>query len=74
MLRVDFRINNNSFVKKNINMLVCLQDIQLVFKYTDKSSSQRPRRLGRFAAARLGVKLPPGHGCLSFVIFVCCQV
>ena len=55
-------------------MLVCLQDVKLVFKHTDESSFQLPRGQRRWSAAArllaLRVKLPPGHGCLSFVNFV----
>ena len=60
--------------------MVFLQDVKLVLKHTstDESSSQRSRGLRRWSAAArllaLRVKLPPGHGCLSFVNFVCCQV
>jgi hypothetical protein len=40
--------------------------------------SQWPRGLRRGSAAapmlRLRVRIPPGHGCLSFVSVVCCQV
>jgi len=77
---MNIRINYNFFVKKNINVMFCLQDIKLALKHksTDESSSQRPRGLRRRSKAvhllALRIKLPPGHGCLSFVNFMCCQV
>ena len=54
--------------------------ISMIIKnyYISHSRSQWPRGLRRRSAAarllRLWVRIPPGHGCLSVVSVVCCQV
>ena len=57
--------------------------VELVYKFINiinkqVGRSQWPRGLRRRSAVarllRLWVRIPPGHGCLSVVSVVCCQV
>jgi hypothetical protein len=58
----------------------CVEECAQKFKYTtgDRSQSQwlRGIRRGSAAARFLGsrIRIPPGHGCLSVVSVVFCQV
>ena len=63
----------------NYNLMHCLQNSsELYLPFVPHSLSQWPRGLRRGSAAThllgLRVRIPPGHGCLSLVNVVCCQV